>query len=119
MTYIMKKVHKKPKGIIMDKQELVSKVAKKTNLPKTTTTKLLHLMIDLIEETVASGEKVVFANFGIFFPRVRAARNGRNPSAGKAMKIPAKRVPVFLPGKKFREDVYETKVKRKRRKRSV
>ena len=40
-----------------------------------------------------------------FEPRKRAARNGRNPQTGKEIKIPAKTVPVFSAGKKFKEVV--------------
>ena len=43
--------------------------------------------------------------FGTFEPRKRAARNGRNPQTGKEIKIPAKTVPVFSAGKKFKEVV--------------
>ncbi|MBR2525758.1 HU family DNA-binding protein, partial [bacterium] len=38
-------------------------------------------------------------------PRKRAARNGRNPQTGKEIKIPAKTVPTFSAGKKFRAAV--------------
>ena len=41
----------------------------------------------------------------VFEPRKRAARNGRNPQTGKEIKIPAKTVPVFSAGKKFKEVV--------------
>ena len=59
----------------------------------------------LLEKTVSKGKKVTLVGFGTFEPRKRAARNGRNPQTGKAIKIPAKTVPVFSAGKKFKDVV--------------
>ena len=95
----------------MNKEELVHKVAKKAKMPKTTTTAILTIIMDQIEQTVASGKRATFVGFGTFFPHKRPARNGRNPLNGKTIKIPAKTVPVFSPGKKFRELVNTEKKK--------
>ena len=59
-------------------------------------------IIETVEKTVSKGKKVTLVGFGTFEPRKRAARNGRNPQTGKAIKIPAKTVPVFSAGKKFK-----------------
>ena len=48
------------------------------------------------------GKKVTLVGFGTFEPRKRAARTGRNPQTGKELKIPAKTVPAFSAGKKFK-----------------
>jgi DNA-binding protein HU-beta len=52
---------------------------------------------------VAAGEKVTLIGFGTFSVSKRAAREGRNPQTGKAMKIPAKKVVKFKPGSKLAE----------------
>jgi len=54
---------------------------------------------------VKKGEKVAIIGFGNFEARQRAARTGVNPKTGKKMTIPAKKVPVFRPGKAFKEAV--------------
>ena len=41
--------------------------------------------------------------FGTFEARRRAARTGRNPQTGAALKIAAKTVPAWSAGKKFKE----------------
>ena len=61
--------------------------------------------ITTIQKTVARGKKVTLVGFGTFEPRKRAARTGRNPQNGKPLKIPAKTVPAFSAGKKFKEMV--------------
>ena len=48
------------------------------------------------------GKKVTLVGFGTFEARKRAARTGRNPQTGKELKIPAKTVPAFSAGKKFK-----------------
>ncbi len=66
-------------------------------------------MLDVILEAVAKGDKVTLVGFGTFEARDRQAREGRNPSTGKPIKIPATRVPAFSAGKLFREKVLSTK----------
>ncbi|MDV3426629.1 MAG: HU family DNA-binding protein [Bacillota bacterium] len=89
--------------------ELVKRVAEKTGLTKKDLELALKGFVDLIEETVANGEKVQIIGFGIFEPRERAARSerkGRNPHTGEEIIIPAqpeKTVPAFKPGKAFKE----------------
>lgn len=89
----------------MNKGELVDAIATKTELTKRDVDMLLTATIEAIMEAVASGEKVTLVGFGSFEPRERAAREGRNPQTGKAIKIAATTVPVFSPGKQFKEQV--------------
>jgi DNA-binding protein HU-beta len=62
-------------------------------------------IVDVITETVASGDKVTLVGFGTFEARERQAREGRNPSTGAAIQIPATTVPAFSAGKGFKEVV--------------
>jgi len=87
----------------MNKEELVQEVAKKTKASQKQVAEILTTAIDVIEKTVAKGKKVTLVGFGTFEPRKRAARTGRNPQTGKELRIPAKTVPAFSAGKKFKE----------------
>ena len=89
----------------MNKEELVKEVAKKAKVSQKAAADVLSATIDTVQKTVAKGKKVTLVGFGTFEPRKRAARNGRNPQTGKEIKIPAKTVPVFSAGKKFKEVV--------------
>ena len=89
----------------MNKEELVQEVAKKSKVTQKDVNEVLTILVDTIEKTVAKGKKVTLVGFGTFEPRKRAARNGRNPQTGKEIKIPAKTVPTFSAGKKFRAAV--------------
>lgn len=89
----------------MNKEELVKEVAKKTKLSQKTTTSVIAAFVDVVEKSVAKGNRVTLVGFGTFEPRKRAARTGRNPQTGAALKIAAKTVPAFSAGKKFKEGV--------------
>ena len=89
----------------MNKEELVQEISKKANVTQKEASEVLVALIDTIQKTVAKGKKVTLVGFGTFEPRKRAARTGRNPQTGKELKIPAKTVPAFTAGKKFKTEV--------------
>lgn len=86
----------------MNKEELVKEVSKKAKVSQKATADILSATLDTIQKTVSKGKKVTLVGFGTFEPRKRAARTGRNPQTGKEVKIPAKTVPAFSAGKKFK-----------------
>lgn len=87
----------------MNKEELVQEVAKKTKNSQKAVASVLGAVLEAIEKSVSKGKKVTLVGFGTFESRKRAARTGRNPQTGKQIQISAKTVPVFTPGKKFKE----------------
>ncbi len=89
----------------MNKAELVSEVSSEVGLSKRETRKVIDAIIGTIGDTLAAGEKVTLVGFGTFRVMKRKARTGRNPQTGRAIQIPAKRVPKFGPGKTLREKV--------------
>ena len=86
----------------MNKEELVQEVAKKANVTQKETAEVLGALIDTIQKSVAKGQRITLVGFGTFERRERAARTGRNPQTGKELKIPARKVPAFTAGKKFK-----------------
>ena len=87
----------------MNKEDLIQEIAKKTKLSQKQVGEILSATIETIEKAVAKGKKVTLVGFGTFEPRKRAARTGRNPQTGTELKIPAKTVPAFSAGKKFKD----------------
>jgi DNA-binding protein HU-beta len=80
---------------VMTKAELVAAMAKAAGGTKTSAEKSLNAFLSAISDSLKKGYKVSLAGFGTFSVGRRAARNGRNPRTGKALKIPAARVPRF------------------------
>jgi len=58
-----------------------------------------------IKSTKKKGADVTIVGFGTFKVTKRAARTGRNPQTGKAIKIKAKKVPKFTAGKGLKDAV--------------
>lgn len=67
--------------------------------------RIVDYVFDSIIDAVANGEEVSFAGFGSFAKSQRSERTGRNPQTGETVKIPAKVVPKFRPGTKFKNAV--------------
>ncbi|OPY58867.1 MAG: DNA-binding protein HU [Pelotomaculum sp. PtaU1.Bin035] len=89
----------------MNKAELISNVAEKTELTKKDSEKAVGAVLDTINEALSKGDKVQLVGFGTFEIRERAARKGRNPQTGEEINIEAARVPVFKAGKALRDSV--------------
>lgn len=89
----------------MNKTELVSSVAEKTELTKKDAEKAVNALFASIEEALAKGDKVQLVGFGTFEVRERAARKGRNPQTGEEIEISAAKLPAFKAGKSLRDVV--------------
>lgn len=89
----------------MNKAELISNVAEKTELTKKDAEKAVSAVLDTVSEALSKGDKVQLVGFGTFEIRERAARKGRNPQTGEEISIAAARVPVFKAGKALRDAV--------------
>lgn len=89
----------------MNKQELITAAAAKSELTKKDVEKALKALTESIVEAVAKKEKVQLIGFGTFEARSRKARTGKNPQTKEAIKIPAATVPAFKAGKAFKEAV--------------
>ncbi|MBI5923850.1 MAG: HU family DNA-binding protein [Betaproteobacteria bacterium] len=89
----------------MNKSELVEALAARTKLSKAATGDALDALIEIITTAVAKGDDVALVGFGTFKSAKRAARTGRNPQTGAALKIAAATVPKFTAGATFKAAV--------------
>ncbi|HHZ14349.1 MAG: HU family DNA-binding protein [Caldicoprobacterales bacterium] len=89
----------------MNKAELISAVAEKSELTKKDAEKAVNSMISVITEALAKGERVQLVGFGTFEVRDRAERKGRNPQTREEIVIPASKAPVFKAGKALKDSV--------------
>ena len=89
----------------MNKAELITSMAEKSQLTKKDAESALKAFIDSVQEALENGDKVQLIGFGTFETRERAAREGRNPRTKETITIPASTVPVFKAGKEFKDRV--------------
>ena len=87
----------------MTKQQLIEKVAAKTELGKAEVAVAVDSVLDLIAEALRSNERVDLRGFGSFVVKERKERQGRNPRTGETITIAAKRDASFKPGKELTE----------------
>ena len=90
----------------MNRKELIEAVLKEkelTHLSKKDAENFINCMTDAIKKTVKKGEDVSLIGFGTFTKTRRAARAGVNPATGEKIKIKAKTLPKFRPGKAWKE----------------
>ena len=93
----------------MNKAELIEAIIKETDLSKAGTTRALNAVLGTIVKTVAKKQDVQLIGFGTFKASKRAARTGKNPRTGAAIKIAAATVPKFSAGAAFKEAVNKKK----------
>ncbi|NNC94952.1 MAG: HU family DNA-binding protein [Chitinophagales bacterium] len=89
----------------MNKADLVEKMSKDAKITKAAAEKALDCVMDNVTKTLKKGGKVTLVGFGTWSVSKRKARMGRNPQTGKAIKIPAKKVAKFKPGKSLADSV--------------
>lgn len=89
----------------MNKADLIDAVADKARLSKADAARALDSTFEAIARALKKGEKVALVGFGTFVVRKRAARTGRNPKTGAAIKIAAARTPAFKAGKGLKDSV--------------
>ena len=98
----------------MNKSELIEVAAKEAAVSKAAAGKALDAIIGAITKAVAKGDTVTLVGFGTFSSSKRAARSGRNPQTGAALKIAATTVPKFKAGATFKTAVAGKKTAKKK-----
>ena|GEM_PF-4250948 len=86
----------------MNKKELIEATllrAGHSGLAKKDAEALLNTLIDVIKESVASGDEVTLKDFGTFTLVHHRERRGFNPVTGEEMMISGRTFPKFRPGK--------------------
>ncbi len=89
----------------MNKTELIDHIAKQADISKAAAGRALEAVIGGVQSTLKKGGSVSLVGFGTFSVTKRAARSGRNPRTGAAIKIKAAKVPKFRAGKALKEGV--------------
>ena len=90
----------------MNKKELMEAILKDkelSHLTKKEAELFLNKTMDVIKKSVKKGDDVALIGFGTFSKVKRAARMGVNPATGEKIKIKAKNLPKFKPGKAWKD----------------
>ena len=88
-----------------NKSDLIEAIAKSADISKAAAGRALDATVETIKKSLKKGEDVSLVGFGTFYVGKRAARTGRNPRTGDAIKIKAAKVPKFRAGKGLKDAV--------------
>ncbi|KAF4516594.1 hypothetical protein B566_EDAN003341 [Ephemera danica] len=89
----------------MNKTELVDQIAASAEISKAAAARAVDATVAAVKAALKAGDSVSLIGFGTFYVGERAARTGRNPQTGKALKIKAAKVPKFRAGKGLKDAV--------------
>ena len=87
----------------MNKSELIDAIADSADISKAAAGRALDGAVEAVKNAMKKGDMVTLVGFGSFHVGRRAARQGRNPRTGAAIKIGAVRVPKFRAGKGLKD----------------
>ena len=89
----------------MKKEEFIDFICSETGVSKKDAAAVLNTVLDGITQALVKGDGIVFTGFGAFKVIERSAREGRNPSTGEKISIPASRAVKFTPGKSLKDRI--------------
>jgi len=86
----------------VNKADLIDAVSAQLDTSKKDVSDVVETILHEVKRAISRGEKVAISGFGVFERQSRAARTGRNPRTGEAVKIKATKLPKFRPGAEFK-----------------
>ena len=95
----------KPKTVTLSTKQLANELADKQKLTHKQGNAILDDVVTLITKHLKKGTRIRINGLGILQVRKRAARMGRNPATGEAIKIKASKKVGFRPSKELKEAV--------------
>jgi integration host factor subunit alpha len=87
----------------LTKSDIVQIVTKETGLPKNKSVHAVEWLLEIVKDTLASGEDVLISGFGKFRVLEKTERRGRNPATGEDLMLKPRRVVTFKCSGKLRD----------------
>lgn len=89
----------------MNKSELVTAIAEKSELSKKDAEKALKAFVEVVTEELTNDGKIQLVGFGTFEVSNRPERQGINPATKEPITIAASKAPKFKAGKALKDAV--------------
>jgi len=87
----------------MNKSELIRTLAEERNLQMEEAANIVNSFFNSIKNALVKGERVEIRGFGSFKVKDYKGYTGRNPKTGQVVRVKAKKLPFFRPGKELKE----------------
>jgi integration host factor subunit alpha len=102
----------------LTKAHIVDAVAEKNGFTRKKSIETVEILLELIKQSLESGDDLLISGFGKFSVKQKAKRKGRNPATGKDIVLAPRKVITFKWSEKLKEKL-NTKPKTKAKKRRV
>jgi integration host factor subunit alpha len=89
----------------MTKRDLIENVRINSNLQRREAEDIVDSFLDLIKDTLASGEEIKVSGFGKFVVNSKNDRKGRNPQTGESLTITSRRIVTFKPSTILKQQI--------------
>jgi integration host factor subunit alpha len=89
------------------KAQIVESIQNQTGFQKNRSSEIVETLLEIIKNTLASGDDVLVSGFGKFKAREKTERKGRNPATGEDMMLEARKVVTFKCSGKLRKRMNE------------
>ena len=89
----------------LTKADLIERIRSTNDLTKAQSTDIVETTIDIIKDTLSSGDDVLISGFGKFRVKQKTERKGRNPATGDDMMLTPRKVVTFKCSGKLRERI--------------
>lgn len=79
----------------MTKADIVERITNKNGFTRAESIDLVESVLEIIKDTLASGETLKVSGFGSFIVKEKNDRRGRNPQTGEEINIEARKILTF------------------------
>jgi integration host factor subunit alpha len=81
--------------VALTKESIINSIYNQVGLSKSQSRIVVERLLEIIKETLKSGENILISGFGKFEVKEKSARRGRNPQTTEDLQLRARRVVVF------------------------
>ena len=89
----------------LTKAQIIDSIQNQTGFPKNKSSEIVETLLEIIKNSLASGEDVLISSFGKFCVREKRKRKGRNPATGDAIMLRSRKVVTFKCSGKLRNKI--------------
>ena len=100
----------------LTKDRIIDSIYKNTDFMKSEAAQTFQSLMEIIKQTLESGEDILISGFGKFCVKEKKERKGRNPHTGNDLMLSKRRVITFKCSGVLRENLNTKKKKRRKRK---
>ena len=89
----------------LTKRDIIEKIRDINGFSRNKSIETVETLLEIIKQTLVSGEDIMISGFGKFCVKEKAERKGRNPATGGDMMLAPRKVVTFKCSGRLREKV--------------